>query len=123
MYVIKSVLNIFHLNQVFADDESSLNPISVPRSWIWNLKRRTVYFGTSVPTIFKGKDIKFIQIKQAIIMSNNEVEYMIFVNQVYQHKKFNNAFGEVRFSSHNVILLCIIEYSISACFYCCDQHN
>ncbi|WCJ34333.1 DNA glycosylase/AP lyase ROS1 [Euphorbia peplus] len=31
-----------------------LNPIDVPRSWIWNLPRRTVYFGTSLPTIFKG---------------------------------------------------------------------
>ena len=43
--------------QVFADHESSLNPIDVPRSWIWNLPRRTVYFGTSVSTIFKGKRI------------------------------------------------------------------
>jgi len=42
--------------QVFADHDSSLNPIDVPRNWIWNLRRRTVYFGTSIPTIFKGKD-------------------------------------------------------------------
>uniref|UniRef100_A0A0D9Y1A0 HhH-GPD domain-containing protein n=1 Tax=Leersia perrieri TaxID=77586 RepID=A0A0D9Y1A0_9ORYZ len=39
---------------VFADHDTSRNPIDVPRSWIWNLPRRTVYFGTSVPTIFKG---------------------------------------------------------------------
>ncbi|CAK7343376.1 unnamed protein product [Dovyalis caffra] len=39
---------------VFADHDSSLNPIDVPRAWIWNLPRRTVYFGTSIPTIFKG---------------------------------------------------------------------
>ncbi|RZB86024.1 DNA glycosylase/AP lyase ROS1-like isoform X2 [Glycine soja] len=44
----------FQVNEVFADHDSSLNPISVPRSWIWNLNRRTVYFGTSVTTIFKG---------------------------------------------------------------------
>lgn len=44
--------------QVFADHNSSLNPIDVPRDWIWNLRRRTVYFGTSIPTIFKGKDYK-----------------------------------------------------------------
>lgn len=43
--------------QVFADNESSQNPIDVPRSWLWNLPRRTVYFGTSVSTIFKGKRI------------------------------------------------------------------
>ncbi|KAJ6381634.1 hypothetical protein OIU77_030334 [Salix suchowensis] len=44
----------FQVNEVFADHDSSLNPIDVPRAWIWNLPRRTVYFGTSVPTIFKG---------------------------------------------------------------------
>ena len=38
--------------QVFADHYSSQNPIDVPRSWIRDLPRRTVYFGTSVPTIF-----------------------------------------------------------------------
>lgn len=58
----KLVPKSYNLNQVFADHESSLNPISVPRSWIWDLKRRTVYFGTSVPTIFKGKDLEFIVI-------------------------------------------------------------
>ncbi|KAH7855152.1 hypothetical protein Vadar_021800 [Vaccinium darrowii] len=40
--------------QVFADHESSINPIAVPRAWIWNLPRRTVFFGTSIPTIFRG---------------------------------------------------------------------
>lgn len=40
--------------QVFADHYSSQNPMDVPRSWIWDLPRRTVYFGTSVPTIFRG---------------------------------------------------------------------
>ncbi|KAL1352038.1 hypothetical protein HN51_016015 [Arachis hypogaea] len=51
----------FQVNEVFADDESSLNPISVPRSWIWNLRRRTVYFGTSIPTIFRGLTTQEIQ--------------------------------------------------------------
>ena len=40
--------------QVFADHDSSLNPIDVPREWLWNLPRRMVYFGTSIPSIFKG---------------------------------------------------------------------
>ena len=40
--------------QVFADHESSLHPLQVPRSLIWSLRRRFVYFGTSVPNIFKG---------------------------------------------------------------------
>lgn len=40
--------------QVFADDKTSRDPIHVPRSLIWNLPRRTVFFGTSVSTIFKG---------------------------------------------------------------------
>ncbi|KAK1429411.1 hypothetical protein QVD17_11620 [Tagetes erecta] len=52
----------FQVNEVFADHDSSLNPIDVPRAWLWNLPRRTVYFGTSIPTIFKGlttEDIQF----------------------------------------------------------------
>ncbi|CAN6162532.1 unnamed protein product [Urochloa humidicola] len=44
----------FQVNEVFADHDTIRNPIDVPRSLIWNLPRRTVYFGTSVPTIFKG---------------------------------------------------------------------
>ncbi|GKD98887.1 ROS1-like protein [Tanacetum coccineum] len=51
----------FQVNEVFADHASSINPIDVPRSWLWNLPRRTVYFGTSVPTIFKGLTTEAIQ--------------------------------------------------------------
>ncbi|XP_023928323.1 DNA glycosylase/AP lyase ROS1 isoform X2 [Quercus suber] len=51
----------FQVNEVFADHDSSLNPIDVPRNWIWNLRRRTVYFGTSIPTIFKGLTTQEIQ--------------------------------------------------------------
>lgn len=41
--------------QMFADHDTSVNPIDVPRNSIWNLRRRTVYFGTSVSSIFRGK--------------------------------------------------------------------
>ncbi|XP_020394123.1 protein ROS1A isoform X8 [Zea mays] len=51
----------FQVNEVFADHCSSQNPIDVPRSWIWDLPRRTVYFGTSVPTIFRGLTTEEIQ--------------------------------------------------------------
>ncbi|RAL45581.1 hypothetical protein DM860_009445 [Cuscuta australis] len=51
----------FQVNEVFADHESSLNPIDVPRQMIWYLPRRTVYFGTSVSTIFKGLSTEQIQ--------------------------------------------------------------
>ncbi|MCO5592507.1 hypothetical protein L7F22_046510 [Adiantum nelumboides] len=44
----------FQVNEVFADHASSLHPLHVPRSLIWSLRRRFVYFGTSVPNIFKG---------------------------------------------------------------------
>lgn len=44
----------FQINEVFADHDSSRIPIHIPRSWIWNLPRRTVYFGTSVAAIFRG---------------------------------------------------------------------
>lgn len=51
----------FQVNEVFADHDSSLSPIDVPRHWLWNLPRRTVYFGTSIPTIFKGLNTEEIQ--------------------------------------------------------------
>ncbi|XP_075485377.1 transcriptional activator DEMETER-like [Primulina tabacum] len=51
----------FQVNEVFADHESSMNPIVVPRSLLWNLPRRTVFFGTSVTTIFKGLTTEGIQ--------------------------------------------------------------
>ncbi|KAL3718902.1 hypothetical protein ACJRO7_003931 [Eucalyptus globulus] len=51
----------FQVNEMFADHESSLNPICVPRDSIWSLRRRTVYFGTSVTTIFKGLSTEEIQ--------------------------------------------------------------
>ncbi|ONI01057.1 hypothetical protein PRUPE_6G119100 [Prunus persica] len=44
----------FQVNEVFADHESSVRPINVPRSWIWRLDRRIAYFGTSTSTILKG---------------------------------------------------------------------
>lgn len=40
--------------QVFADHETSITPIRVPRSHLWKLRRRFVFFGTSVPAVFKG---------------------------------------------------------------------
>ncbi|XP_019187018.1 PREDICTED: protein ROS1-like [Ipomoea nil] len=51
----------FQVNEVFADHESSLNPIDVPRDWLWDLHRKTVFFGTSIPTIFKGLSTEDIQ--------------------------------------------------------------
>lgn len=43
--------------QVFADHETSISPIHVPRKWIWNLPRRLVYFGTSVTSIVRGSEL------------------------------------------------------------------
>ncbi|GER45392.1 repressor of silencing 1 [Striga asiatica] len=51
----------FQVNEVFSDHESSQSPIAVPREWLWNLPRRIVYFGTSIPTIFKGLTTEGIQ--------------------------------------------------------------
>ncbi|EYU35128.1 hypothetical protein MIMGU_mgv1a000089mg [Erythranthe guttata] len=51
----------FQVNEVFSDHESSLSPMNIPRQWLWNLPRRTVYFGTSIPTIFKGLSTEGIQ--------------------------------------------------------------
>ncbi|XP_020413653.1 transcriptional activator DEMETER [Prunus persica] len=51
----------FQVNEVFADHDSSYNPIDVPRQWIWNLPRRTAYFGASVMSIFRGLSTVGIQ--------------------------------------------------------------
>ncbi|CAH8379797.1 unnamed protein product [Eruca vesicaria subsp. sativa] len=51
----------FQVNEVFADHDSSLKPIDVPRHWIWDLPRKTVYFGTSVTSIFRGMTTEQIQ--------------------------------------------------------------
>ncbi|KAA8550227.1 hypothetical protein F0562_001911 [Nyssa sinensis] len=51
----------FQVNEVFADDESSQNPISVPTAWIWNLPRRTLYCATSTSAIFRGSSTEEIQ--------------------------------------------------------------
>ncbi|CAH2059063.1 unnamed protein product [Thlaspi arvense] len=51
----------FQVNEVFADHDSSLTPINIPRDWLWDLPRRTVYFGTSIPSIFKGLSTETIQ--------------------------------------------------------------
>ncbi|XP_073114021.1 protein ROS1A isoform X3 [Elaeis guineensis] len=51
----------FQVNEVFADHDTSRNPIDVPREWIWKLPRRMVYFGSSIPTIFRGLTTEEIQ--------------------------------------------------------------
>ncbi|CAN8270051.1 unnamed protein product [Cochlearia groenlandica] len=51
----------FQTNEVFADHGSSVNPIDVPRLWIWNLPRRIAYFGSSVSAIFGGLSVEAIQ--------------------------------------------------------------
>ncbi|XP_017246804.2 DNA glycosylase/AP lyase ROS1 [Daucus carota subsp. sativus] len=52
----------FQVNEVFADHASSLRPLEVPRYLLWNLPRKTVYFGTSVTAIFRGMSMKDIQL-------------------------------------------------------------
>nr|XP_004304875.2 PREDICTED: protein ROS1-like [Fragaria vesca subsp. vesca] len=44
----------FQFNEVFADHESSINPIKVQRDMLWKQTRRDVYFGTSASPILKG---------------------------------------------------------------------
>ncbi|MED6216925.1 hypothetical protein PIB30_012653 [Stylosanthes scabra] len=52
----------FQVNELFADHASSVEPIEIPREWLWNLPRRTVYFGTSVTSIFRGLSTQEIQL-------------------------------------------------------------
>ncbi|RHN71655.1 putative demeter, domain-containing protein [Medicago truncatula] len=45
----------FQVNEVFADYASMIQPINVPRQWIWSLEKRITYFGTGTSTITRGK--------------------------------------------------------------------
>ncbi|KAJ1401755.1 hypothetical protein SESBI_28515 [Sesbania bispinosa] len=50
----------FQVNEVFADHASMINPINVPRKWLWNLETRIVYFGTGASAIMRGLTLKQI---------------------------------------------------------------
>ncbi|PSS32871.1 DEMETER-like protein [Actinidia chinensis var. chinensis] len=51
----------FQVNEVFADDETSQKPLTVPRAWIWNLQRRNLLCGANASTIFSGLSTMEIQ--------------------------------------------------------------
>ena len=63
------------LMQVFADHKSSHDPIHVVREQLWNLQRRMVYFGTSVPSIFKGYDQHTSPIQRNLICKSTNSSY------------------------------------------------
>ncbi|XP_061345349.1 transcriptional activator DEMETER-like [Gastrolobium bilobum] len=50
----------FQVNEVFADYDSMIQPINVPRKWLWNLEKRIVYFGAATSSIMKGLSLKQI---------------------------------------------------------------
>ncbi|XP_027343371.1 protein ROS1A-like [Abrus precatorius] len=52
----------FQVNEVFADYDSMIRPINVPRKWLWNLENRIVYFGTGISSIMR--DLKVEQIHE-----------------------------------------------------------
>ncbi|KAF8396460.1 hypothetical protein HHK36_018082 [Tetracentron sinense] len=79
----------FQVNEVFADHDSSLNPIDVPRAWIWNLPRRTVYFGTSIPTIFKGKRILYRM--HNLVIYGMKSKQLTFVTIFVSIRSFNRG--------------------------------
>ncbi|KAM1116081.1 hypothetical protein TB2_006538 [Malus domestica] len=51
----------FQVNEIFADHETSIRPIEVPRSSLWSLARLTVYCGTSTSSILKGLPLNEIK--------------------------------------------------------------
>ncbi|GER34414.1 demeter-like 1 [Striga asiatica] len=52
----------FQVNEVFADHDSSLRPIDVPREWVWNLRRQPLYCGTSIHSICRGMSMEDISV-------------------------------------------------------------
>ncbi|XP_048444775.1 DEMETER-like protein 2 isoform X3 [Pyrus x bretschneideri] len=51
----------FQVNEIFADYETSIRPIEVPRSSLWSLARLTVYCGSSTSSILKGLQLNEIK--------------------------------------------------------------
>ncbi|KAJ3686978.1 hypothetical protein LUZ61_016142 [Rhynchospora tenuis] len=51
----------FQVNEVFADHCTARNPVMISRGDIWNLKRRPIYFGSTVSTIMKGLSTEEVQ--------------------------------------------------------------
>ncbi|KAH7842045.1 hypothetical protein Vadar_000767 [Vaccinium darrowii] len=51
----------FQVNEVFANDETSQYPLTVPRAWIWSLRRRTLHCGAYLGAIFEGLSTAEIQ--------------------------------------------------------------
>ncbi|XP_031111177.1 DNA glycosylase/AP lyase ROS1-like isoform X2 [Ipomoea triloba] len=51
----------FQVNEVFADHESSVCPINIPRKWIWNLTQRYLYCGSTASAIARGMEMNEIQ--------------------------------------------------------------
>ncbi|XP_023635443.1 DEMETER-like protein 3 [Capsella rubella] len=52
----------FQTNEVFADYESSIEPIVFPREWCEGLEKRALYCGSSVTSIFRFLDTGRIQL-------------------------------------------------------------
>ncbi|CAO2826156.1 unnamed protein product [Amaranthus hypochondriacus] len=50
----------FQINEVFADDETSQQPVNVPTNLIWNLVKRTLYCGSTTSSIYRGFNDKEI---------------------------------------------------------------
>ncbi|XP_010437672.1 PREDICTED: DEMETER-like protein 3 [Camelina sativa] len=51
----------FQTNEVFADHETSLEPVVFPREWCDGLEKRAMYCGSSVSSIFRLLDTRRIQ--------------------------------------------------------------
>ncbi|XP_010521693.1 PREDICTED: protein ROS1 isoform X2 [Tarenaya hassleriana] len=52
----------FQINEVFADQETSLKPLVFPREWTHGLEKRALYCGSSISSIFRGLDTRRIQL-------------------------------------------------------------
>ncbi|KAJ4748195.1 demeter-like protein 3 [Rhynchospora pubera] len=51
----------FQVNEVFADHYTARNPVLIRREEIWELKRHSIYVGSSVSTILKGLSTEEVQ--------------------------------------------------------------
>jgi hypothetical protein len=95
--------------QVFADHASSIQPIDVPRTLLWSLRRRFVYFSTAVSNLFKGKSDEFLLpcpllhvflLKHCFeLLREQSIDFIMWVlwmKQTCPRKRYSAAFRKVR---------------------------
>ncbi|GAB2284582.1 hypothetical protein Dimus_019038 [Dionaea muscipula] len=82
----------FQVNEVFADDETMICPVNVPRNWLGKLEKRTLYCGVTTSSLFRGLSSEeihkcFWQGTQYSIVGTNRMYGIHITNQINRQGK------------------------------------